>query len=91
MFLMIVDGMLSAPDQTGLLKRSLEGCQYTKRRRRTAGHGEEALCAAHEYDKCASCVTQDFLDPGRREDVVDKNGSAKVIIVAPVDQQELVI
>lgn len=30
MFLMIVDGMLSAPDQTGLLNRSLEGCQYTE-------------------------------------------------------------
>lgn len=90
MFLMIVDGMLSAPDQTGLLKRSLEGCQYTKRRRSTAGHGEEALCAAHEYDECAGCVTQGFRDPGRREDVVDKNGWAKVIRVAPVDERGLV-
>ena len=38
MFLMIVDGMLSAPDQTGLLNRSLEAGQHTERRRRTAGH-----------------------------------------------------
>lgn len=48
MFLMIVDGMLSAPDQTGLLNRSLEGCQYTEQRRWGAGASKEAFCAARE-------------------------------------------
>lgn len=48
MFLMIVDGMLSAPDQTGLLNRSLEGCQYTVQRKWRAGGSKEAFCAARE-------------------------------------------
>lgn len=64
MFLMIVDGMLSAPDQTGLLNRSLGGCQYTKRQRRKAEDSEEAFCATH--DGCgmrAGGVSQDCHGP----------------------------
>lgn len=77
MFLMMVDGMLSAPDQTGLLNRSLEACQYTKRQRRTTDDSEEALCAAHEgYGTRAGGVSEDRHGPASRDDIVDvdKNG-----------------
>lgn len=75
MFLMIVDGMLSAPDQTGLLNRSLGGCQYTKQRGRAAGDGEVALCAAQGgVRRRADDVPQDCHEPTCWDGAVDKNG-----------------